>query len=166
MLQITCLFPFSSHRALGPRWDVPAAEGGFPGGSPGGSDCKNPQAAQLVKNPPANAGVTRALSLIPGPGGPPGEGDGNQLHYSCLGTSMDRGACGATVHGVTKSQTQLSTHALGPVEVGKPRSPRSLLKLTLVQAGSSSPPPPPPPQTPSVQFSSVQPLSRADSATP
>ena len=39
------------------------------------------------------------------------EGNGNPLQYSCLENSMDRGAWWATVHGVTKSQTQLSdTH--------------------------------------------------------
>ena len=38
----------------------------------------------------------------------PGEGNGNPLQYSCLGNPMDRGACWATVHVVTKSQTQPS----------------------------------------------------------
>ena len=33
---------------------------------------------------------------------------GNPLQYSCLENSMDREAWWATVHGVTKSQTQLS----------------------------------------------------------
>ena len=44
-----------------------------------------------------------------------GEGNGNLLQYSCLENSMFRGAWWATVHGVTKSWTQLSTaqqHAL------------------------------------------------------
>ena len=35
-----------------------------------------------------------------------GEGNGYPLQYSCLENSMDRGAWWATVHGVTKSQTQ------------------------------------------------------------
>ena len=39
-------------------------------------------------------------------------GNGNPLQYSCLENSMDRGAWWATVHGVTKSQTQLSNWAL------------------------------------------------------
>ena len=47
--------------------------------------------------------------LIPGWGRPPGEGNGNPLQYSYLGNSMDRGAWWATVHGVTNSQTRLST---------------------------------------------------------
>ena len=38
----------------------------------------------------------------------PGEGNGNPLQHSCLGNPMDRGAWWATVHGVAKSQTQLS----------------------------------------------------------
>ena len=36
------------------------------------------------------------------------EGDGNPLQYSWLENPMDRGACWAAVHGVAKSQTQLS----------------------------------------------------------
>ena len=55
------------------------------------------------------------MSYIPGdPGLIPelerflGEGNGNTLPYSCLENSMDRGAWRATVHGVAKSQTQLS----------------------------------------------------------
>ena len=47
------------------------------------------------------------LCLIPGLGRSPGEGNANLLQYSCLENSMDRGACQSTVHGVTKSQTQL-----------------------------------------------------------
>ena len=38
----------------------------------------------------------------------PGEGNGYPLQYSCLVSSMDRGACWATVHGVAKSGTQQS----------------------------------------------------------
>ena len=37
----------------------------------------------------------------------PGEGNGNPLQYSCLENPIDRGAWQITVHGVTKSQTQL-----------------------------------------------------------
>ena len=39
------------------------------------------------------------------------EGNGNQLQYSCLENSMDRGARWAIVHGVTKSQPRLSNWA-------------------------------------------------------
>ena len=59
----------------------------------------------MVKNPPANAGN---ICSIPGSGKSPGERNGNPLQYSCLGNPMDTGAWQATVHGVTKSQTQLS----------------------------------------------------------
>ena len=55
--------------------------------------------AQLVKNPPANAG--NACS-IPGLGRSPGEGNGNSLQYSCLGNPMDRGVRLVTIHGVPK----------------------------------------------------------------
>ena len=39
-----------------------------------------------------------------------GEGYGTPLQYSCLENPMDGGAWWATVQGVTKSWTQLSTH--------------------------------------------------------
>ena len=55
-----------------------------------------------VKNPPANAGDTGS---IPGSGRSPGEGNGNPLQYSCLGSPLDREAWQAKVHGVTQSQT-------------------------------------------------------------
>ena len=37
----------------------------------------------------------------------PGGGHTNPLQYSCLENPMDRGPCGAAVHGVTHSRTQL-----------------------------------------------------------
>ena len=43
--------------------------------------------------------------LMPGSGGSPREGNGNPLQYSCLENLMDRGAWGATVHGLQKSWT-------------------------------------------------------------
>ena len=45
---------------------------------------------------------------VPKSGRYPGGGHGNPLQYSCLENPMDRGAWRATVHGVTKSRTQLS----------------------------------------------------------
>ena len=54
----------------------------------------------------------RDTGSIPGLGGPPGEGSGNPLQYSCLENPMHRGAWRVTVHGVAKSWTrmkQLST---------------------------------------------------------
>ena len=65
--------------------------------------------AQVVKNQPANAGDAGDVSWIPGLGRSPGGGNGKPLQYSCLGKSMDRKARQATVHGVAKNQTQLST---------------------------------------------------------
>ena len=58
----------------------------------------------VVKNPPASAGD---VGSIPGSGGHPVEGN-NTLQYSCLENPMEKGAWRATVHGVAKSQTQLS----------------------------------------------------------
>ena len=48
------------------------------------------------------------IGSIPESGISPGEGNGNPLQYSYLGNPMDRGAWRAIVHGVAKSQTQLS----------------------------------------------------------
>ena len=56
----------------------------------------------VVKNPSANAGDA---GLIPGSGRSPGAGNDNPFQYSCLETSIDRGAWWATVHGVAKSRT-------------------------------------------------------------
>ena len=56
----------------------------------------------VVKNPPANAEDIRDTGLIPGLGRSPGEGNGNLLQYSRLGSPMDRGAWRATVHGVSE----------------------------------------------------------------
>ena len=49
------------------------------------------------------------MGLIPGSGRSPGVGNDNPLHYSCLENSMDRATWWATVHGVAKSWTRLST---------------------------------------------------------
>ena len=45
---------------------------------------------------------------IPGSGRFPGEGNDYFLQYSCLENPVDREACRATVHRVTRSQIQLS----------------------------------------------------------
>ena len=68
--------------------------------------------APVVKDPPAIAGDMGDTGSVPGLGRSPGEGNGNPLQYSCLEIPMDRGACWATVHKVSNSWTQLSTHAL------------------------------------------------------
>ena len=64
--------------------------------------------SSLVKNPPANSRDAVDMGSIPESGRSPGGGNGNPLQYSCLENPMDRGAWQATVHGVTKIQTQLS----------------------------------------------------------
>ena len=61
-------------------------------------------------NLPASVGDAGDTSSIPGSGRSPGGGNHNPLQYYCLENSMDRRAWQATVHGVAKSQTQLSTH--------------------------------------------------------
>ena len=62
----------------------------------------------VVKKSPASAGDIRDVGLIPELGRSPGERNGNQLKYSCLENSKDRGAWWAVVQGVARSQTQLS----------------------------------------------------------
>ena len=59
----------------------------------------------VVKNPLTNAGDTGSVL---GSGRSSAVGNGNPLRYSCLGNFMDKGAWRAAVHGVTKSQAQLS----------------------------------------------------------
>ena len=75
----------------GPFWVV-AIVMGFPGGSHSTKSACNAE----------------DLGLIPGLGRSPGEGNGNPLQYSGLENPMERDAWQATVHEVTKSQTQLS----------------------------------------------------------
>ena len=60
---------------------------------------------QMAKEFTCNAGD---LGLIPGSGRSPGGGSSYPLQYFCLENPVDRGAWWATVHGVTKSRTQLS----------------------------------------------------------
>ena len=63
----------------------------------------------MVKNLLANSGDIRDAGWIPGWERSPGGGHGNILQYSYLEDPMDRGVGRATVHGVAKSQTRLST---------------------------------------------------------
>ena len=61
--------------------------------------------AQMVKNlSTMQQTQVRSLSWEESPG----EGNGNPFQYFCLENFMDRVAWLATVHGVAKSQTQLS----------------------------------------------------------
>ena len=79
----------------------------------------------MVKNPPANTRDIRKAGPIPGWGRSPGGGSGNKGQYSCLENPMDRGAWQATVHRVTKSQTQLK-------QLTHPRTAqRTLFNVTL-----------------------------------
>ena len=83
----------------------------------------------VLKNPLANA---EDLGSIPGSRRSPGDGNGNPLQYSCLGNPMDRGAWQDTVHGIAKSQTQLSTDAL---IVATLRNPKEDFMLALRTRG-------------------------------
>ena len=56
----------------------------------------------MVNNPPARAGDSGDVGLIPESGRSPGGGNGNPLQYSCLENFMKRGAWWATVHRVEK----------------------------------------------------------------
>ena len=77
---------------------------GFPGGSDGKESACNAE----------------DLGSSPGLGRSEGGGKGNLLQYPCLENPMNRGAWRAIVHGVTKSWTQLSTHALCAGHCAKP----------------------------------------------
>ena len=68
------------------------------------------QMAVVVKNMSVNAKDIRDMGSIPGLGRSPRGGHGNPLQYSCLGNPTDREGWQATVHGVAKNQTGLSTH--------------------------------------------------------
>ena len=64
------------------------------------------EASQVVKSQLAIARDVRDAGLIPGSGRSLGGGHSNPLQYPCLENSMDREAWWATVHRITKSQTQ------------------------------------------------------------
>ena len=68
-------------------------EMGFPGGS-------------VSKESACNARDTGSIS---GLGRSSGEGNGNQLQYSCLGKPMDRGAWQGTAQGVSRVGHELAT---------------------------------------------------------
>ena len=65
---------------------------GFPGNS-------------LVKKPPADAGVIRDESSIPGSGRPLEEENDNPLQCSCVGNPTDIGAWGLQSMGSQESRT-------------------------------------------------------------
>ena len=63
--------------------------------------------ALVGKTLPANSGDIRDAGSIPESGRTPGEGHGNPLQHPGLENSMNRETWQATVHGVTKTRTQL-----------------------------------------------------------
>ena len=65
----------------------------------------------MVKTLPARQKTQEMEVLTPGLVKFPGLGNGNPLQYSCLENPMDRGACEAPVHVVSKSQMCLSDWA-------------------------------------------------------
>ena len=76
--------------------------------------------AQMVKNPPANAGDACS---IPGWGRSPGEGKGSSLQYSCLGKPMDREARWLTIHGDPKklaTSEQLNNNSIPQGQAQQP----------------------------------------------
>ena len=109
---------------------------------PGGSDSKN------------SACKIGDLCLIPGSGRSSGEGNVYPLQYSCLENSVDKRAWRATVHGVAKTQTQLSDNTFCSVQFSRSVVSNSLRPHELQHAR-----PPCPSPTPRVYPNSC-PLSR------
>ena len=72
----------------------------------------------VVKNPPANAGDTRDVGLIPRSGRSPGEEDGTSVHHFCLEDSMDRGAWWATVNSIATPPPSPHPPLQGPFPLG------------------------------------------------
>ena len=72
---------------------------GFPGGS-------------VVKNLPADARDAGDAVSVPESERCPGEGNDNPLQDSYLGNPMDREAWQTIAHGIVKTWTRLSTHAV------------------------------------------------------
>ena len=59
----------------------------------------------IGKESACKAGDIRNVSLIPGSGRSPGEGNGTPFQYSCLEDSMGRRAWQAIVHKVTHKES-------------------------------------------------------------
>ena len=62
--------------------------------------------AQLVKNPPANAGDERDEGSIPEKGRSPGEGNGNPVQYSYLEYPMDYIPPGPSIHRIFQARVR------------------------------------------------------------
>ena len=69
------------------------------------------QVVLVTKNPPANAGDTRDVGLIPGPGRSPGGEKDIPLQYSCLKNPLE----GYSPWGCKQSDTTEYTHAQGVI---------------------------------------------------
>ena len=75
--------------------------------------------AQVVKNPPANAGDVRGMGSIPGSGRSPGGGHGYQVQYFCLENPVYRGEWQATVQRMAESDTtEVTSHPRRHSETG------------------------------------------------
>ena len=60
---------------------------------------------------------TGDMGSIPGLARFPGDGNGNPLHYSCLGNPVERGTWRSTVHGVAKESDMIQSINLFSVSV-------------------------------------------------
>ena len=76
------------------------------------------QVAQLVKNPPANAGDTGDVGLIPGLGRSPGVGQATHSSILAWRIPIDKGAWWATVRGTTEwGHRHNWAHALAHIKI-------------------------------------------------
>ena len=84
----------------------------FPGGASGKKKKKEKKHTRRLKK-------LKRCSFDPWSGRSPERRHGNPLQYSCLENVMHRGAWRATVHEVTKSQTQLKQLSTYSIRVGR-----------------------------------------------
>ena len=87
-----------------------------------------------------NLSEMQETGFYPGLGRSSAEGNGYLLQYSCLENSMDRGAWQVTVHGVTKSQTQLSNYHFHFQTLSRTSEAVLLVKNPPVNAGDKGDP--------------------------
>ena len=73
--------------------------------------CKQWESLRLKKKSTHVIVFGNRLSSTPGSGRSLGEGNGIMFQYFCMENSIDKGTWWATVHGVTKSWTQLRDRA-------------------------------------------------------
>ena len=99
-------------------------------------------AFRISSSPPAlvakaSAGDAADSDLILGSGRSPRDGNSNPLQYACLENSMDRRVWRASVHGVSKCQTQLSDWAHTSPSGSSPVQARSQNTLGHLPPGQS-----------------------------